>query len=79
MAKMIMSQDDKDVVVDRYSSRFQKYGYSPKTLGWDKGKQDLRYQMLFREFSLEGKSILDIGCGFGDANKVIITQATHYR
>ncbi len=73
-----MPEKDKNIVIDRYSQRYEKYGYSPKTLGWDKGKQDIRYKMLLENFNLEGKSILDIGCGFGDANKTLKKLVKNY-
>lgn len=73
-----MPEIDKNIVVDRYSKRYKQFGYSPKALGWDKGKQDLRYHILFEEFNLENKSILDIGCGFGDANKIISQKTKNY-
>ena len=44
----------------------KKHGYSPKALGWDKGKQFLRFRELTNLWNLENSSILDIGCGFGD-------------
>ncbi|RBQ30129.1 class I SAM-dependent methyltransferase [Aliarcobacter vitoriensis] len=74
-----MPETDKKIVVDRYSKRYKEFGYSPKALGWDKGKQDLRYHILFEEFNLENKSILDIGCGFGDANKLISQKTKDYK
>lgn len=73
-----MPEVDKNIVIDRYSKRYKEFGYSPKSLGWDKGKQELRYHILFEEFDLEGKSILDIGCGFGDANKLISQRTKNY-
>jgi ubiquinone/menaquinone biosynthesis C-methylase UbiE len=79
MKNIVMAKNDQDEVIERYSKRFQEFGHSPKTLGWDKGKQDLRYHVLFEEFDLEGKSILDIGCGFGDANKLIKQRAKNYK
>jgi SAM-dependent methyltransferase len=74
----MMPEKDKNTVIERYSNRYKEHGYSPKTLGWDKGKQDLRYSMLFSEFDLRNKSILDIGCGFGDANKLLKAKAGDY-
>ncbi len=74
-----MPETDKKTVIERYSKRYKEFGYSPKSLGWDKGKQDLRYHILLEEFDLENKSILDIGCGFGDANKVIAQRAKNYK
>jgi SAM-dependent methyltransferase len=38
-------------------------------LGWDKGKQDVRFEVLTSGFDCCNKSILDIGCGFGDLNR----------
>ena len=61
--------------ISKYQSNYERYGYSPRSLGWDKGKQDIRFDILTRFFSLKGKRILDIGCGFGDLN--ICLQA-HY-
>lgn len=61
-----MQQLDILDTVSRYSSRYNQYGYSPKTLGWDKGKQNIRFEMLTSLFDLKNKSILDIGCGFAD-------------
>lgn len=74
-----MSNKDKKKVIQRYSKRYEKFGYSSKTLGWDKGKQDLRYSMLFEGFNLENKRILDIGCGFADANNIIQQKTSNYQ
>lgn len=63
-----MIQAEENEKVYDYSVRYQKYGYSPKTLGWDKGKQDLRFSILTSQYDIRGKKILDIGCGFGDLN-----------
>lgn len=38
----------------------------------------LRYHILFEEFNLENKSILDIGCGFGDANILLKQKSSNY-
>jgi len=73
-----MSSNEKKKVIQRYTKRYNEYGYSPKTLGWDKGKQDLRYSILLEEFKLNKKSILDIGCGFGDANKILKQITSEY-
>jgi SAM-dependent methyltransferase len=64
---MKLSKKDSDIVVRRYTERFMKFGISPMTLGWNKGKQFLRFGILTSFFDLNNKSVLDIGCGFGDA------------
>ncbi|MBQ9417290.1 MAG: class I SAM-dependent methyltransferase [Bacteroidales bacterium] len=65
---MKLSEQDKNTVIERYTGRYRTYGHSPKTLGWDKGKQPLRFSILsdIIEPSPDRFSLLDIGCGFGD-------------
>lgn len=59
-----------DTAVDKISSvyrdLFRKHGYSPKSLGWDKGKQFLRFHQLTSDWDMNDARILDVGCGFGD-------------
>ncbi len=61
----------RDQIVKKYTNNYLKYHYSPKTLGWQKGRQDIRFEILLSFFECKGKKILDIGCGFGDLNRVI--------
>ncbi|MBN2644217.1 MAG: class I SAM-dependent methyltransferase [Desulfuromonadaceae bacterium] len=63
-----ISKSDLDQIRQRYEQRFRNFGYSPKTLDWDKGKQDIRFSILTSQLDFTGKSVLDIGCGFGDLN-----------
>lgn len=53
-------------IVESYQRLFAAHGYSPRALGWDKGKQFLRFHQLTSSWDLAGASILDVGCGFGD-------------
>ena len=61
-----MKDEEKRATLDRYNERLKQYGYNPKTLGWLKGKQEIRFQVLLEIGSLVNCSILDVGCGFGD-------------
>jgi len=61
-----MNHKEKNEVIKRYSDRLEEYGTHPKTLGWDKERHFLRYQILLSEWNLKGASLLDVGCGFGD-------------
>jgi SAM-dependent methyltransferase len=52
-----------------YDARLERYGYAPETLGWNKPKHRLRYEVLLAYWNLAaapGTSVLDVGCGFGD-------------
>ena len=66
-----MDSRDRAATVQKYRMGYLEHGYSPKTLGWDKGRQDIRFEVLLSFFEVRGKSILDIGCGFGDLNRVL--------
>jgi 2-polyprenyl-3-methyl-5-hydroxy-6-metoxy-1,4-benzoquinol methylase len=68
---MPLPPQEQEAVVQRYSRRFAEHGYSPKTLGWDKGKQDIRFAVLTSQYDFAGKRVLDIGCGFGDLNRTL--------
>lgn len=62
-----MNQEDIRITQQRYRERYQTFGYSPKTLGWgENGRQELRFSILTQVGDLNGKTILDVGCGFGD-------------
>lgn len=54
--------------IDRYSQRYQNFGYDAKTLGWGSfEQQQYRFaQTLDGPLRFLDSSVLDIGCGFGD-------------
>jgi SAM-dependent methyltransferase len=55
-------------MISRYSERYKKLGYDVKTLGWgSKEQQFARFaQIVSSDVDFADKSLLDIGCGFGD-------------
>ena len=61
-----MKKEETSFVIERYNKRLEQFGYSPKTLGWPKGRQNLRFYILLNHWDINGKDILDFGCGFGD-------------
>lgn len=75
---MNLSKKDIEKIKERYINRYQQFGYSPKTLGWDKGKQDIRFNVLTSQSDLTDKLILDIGCGFGDLNLILKKKFKNY-
>jgi len=68
---MSLPPREQEAIIERYSRRFAEFGYSSKTLGWDKGKQDLRFSILTSQYDFRNKRVLDIGCGFGDLNRIL--------
>lgn len=68
-------------MIARYSERYNNLGYSVHTLGWgSKEQQTYRFaqSLSLIDFSPE-KSILDIGCGFGDYLALITAQEKSYK
>lgn len=61
-----MDNDYAGKTIEVYQRLYEEHGYSVKTLGWDKGKQFLRFHQLTSDWDLNGARVLDVGCGFGD-------------
>lgn len=50
-----------------YQEKFKKYGVAPQSLLWKtKGSAHQRFRQFWAEIDFTGKSVLDIGCGFGE-------------
>lgn len=76
-AKIDVAQD-LNTLESIYRERWQKHGFSPLSLGWTKGKQNIRFSMLLDTFEISGKSFLDVGCGFGDINLALSARGDSY-
>jgi len=74
-----MKEEEKRATLDRYNERLKEYGYNPKTLGWLKGKQEIRFQVLSEIGDLHNCSILDVGCGFGDLYGFLVNKGIKIR
>ncbi len=63
-----MEELDKQETIQRYNERLKEFGYSEMALGWSRMKNDIRFEALICEWyaELEGSTIADFGCGFGD-------------
>ena len=68
-------------MIERYSKRLDTLGYDVKTLGWGSvEQQEYRFsQTVSSEINFHDKSVLDIGCGFGDFYKFLIKTKTPIR
>jgi ubiquinone/menaquinone biosynthesis C-methylase UbiE len=53
-------------ILNHYTDLYKKFGDHPGSLGWPKGKQEIRFQTMSEIGNLNNSSILDVGCGFGD-------------
>jgi SAM-dependent methyltransferase len=66
----------------RYDARFTEHGVSHRTLGWgSREQQAYRFAQVLQCADFAGRSVLDIGCGFGDLLSYLKQQQvpiTHY-
>ena len=66
ISNQVLIESDKETR-KRYSKRLQKFGYDPRTLGWDSQKnQESRFKIATNSFDMKDLSVLDLGCGLGD-------------
>jgi len=61
-----MSDRRREIILKHYNDRLKIYGHDPRTLGWFKGRQKIRFKVLSEIGNMDKCSILDVGCGFGD-------------
>jgi SAM-dependent methyltransferase len=62
-----MEDPDLEETRQRYRERWLEDGPDPRTLGWTKGLQDVRFLGAIEGLREEEyTSVLDVGCGFGD-------------
>lgn len=61
--------------VQRYTDRYNKLGKHIRTLGWGtEQQQQYRFAQTLAATDFNGKSLLDIGCGFADLNSFVKSQ-----
>ena len=64
---------------ESYLRRFRKYGVDPRSLKWQSRKAaEQRYKEIVSLLNLEGKDVLDVGCGFGGIIPFITSPAGHH-
>lgn len=61
-----MEKKARKIVIERYNKRVRRHGFNPRSLGWPKGRQEVRFTILTDIGITDGDSVLDVGCGFGD-------------
>lgn len=61
-----------DIIKKTYQSKFNKFGVDPKSLQWNsKGAAHQRFRQIWCEIDFTNKSVLDVGCGFGELGKFL--------
>lgn len=56
-----------DKKIEGYQRAYKKYGVDPRALQYRSEKSaQIRYRELVSDLNFERKSVLDVGCGFGD-------------
>lgn len=69
----------KNRVRSNYQKSLKKYGFCPKALQWrTRSAARARYKNLVCDINFEKKSILDVGCGFGDIIPFIGKKAQRF-
>jgi SAM-dependent methyltransferase len=67
-----VKEEDKSVIIDRYRSRLMDLGEVPGALGEPKCRQSFYYHFLLDSpEAARAKSILDVGCGYGDLGRYL--------
>jgi trans-aconitate methyltransferase len=60
-------------ILSFYNQHIDEHGSGPKAVGWnDVRSQTARFAALCKVGDLEGRSVLDVGCGLGDFHKYLI-------
>lgn len=64
--------DQGSITLKHYQKNFKKYGVDPKSLSWaSKGAAHQRFRAMWKEIDFNNKSVLDVGCGFGEMAKFL--------
>jgi len=75
---LLLKKTINDKIISHYSKLFQKYGNSPKSLGWLNGRQKTRFKVMTEVGITDNCSVLDVGCGFGDFYSYLKTQKNNF-
>lgn len=67
------------MIQEVYERGFGKYGESPKALHWvNYASQAVRFKNLVADVDIEGRTILDAGCGMGDILPFLYAKADSF-
>jgi SAM-dependent methyltransferase len=70
-----MDKKDKEIIIQRYQNRFHEYGNSISALSSGvEERQSIRFSLIEQLGDFQGKSILDVGCGFADFYQFLLSK-----
>lgn len=73
--RVAVNEEDRKETIERYNKRLSQLGSTEEALGWgNKGRSRLRFHILTSRWDLNGASVLDFGCGFGDLYRHLTDQ-----
>ena len=65
--------------ISGYQKSFNKYGEDVRSLQWKDSKSaEIRYKQIVKDIDFNGKTILDVGCGFGDLIPFISAKTSNF-
>lgn len=73
--------EDHEIILEHFNRIYQQYGEDDvRSLSWgsDNSQQE-RFRVLAEIADLEGCSILDVGCGFGDLYRFLTKKVKDFR
>jgi SAM-dependent methyltransferase len=60
------------ITLAHYQKNFKKYGVDAKSLAWgSRGAAHQRFRAIWKEIDFDNRSVLDVGCGFGEMAKFL--------
>lgn len=67
--------NDKKIILDHFSETIKKHRIGPKAVSWgSEDSQKIRFRVLSEIGDLNGKTILDVGCGLGDFYGFLVNE-----
>jgi SAM-dependent methyltransferase len=75
-----MSWMNYDHLTEDYDKSFTQYGAGPKALlWWDYRSMAIRFRELVKDISIDGKTIMDAGCGLGDLLPYLYSKSVNFK
>jgi cyclopropane fatty-acyl-phospholipid synthase-like methyltransferase len=69
---------DFDHIADYYDTLIRRYGHDPRACDYSRIESQLiKFAVLSDALDLAGKSVLDVGCGFADYYRYLISRFTN--